>query len=237
MGIYLILMGVQGAGKGVQANFIRQEYGIPHVSTGDLFRAMRTREDELARKIQETMKAGLLISDETTNEVLKDRLEQPDAQNGVIFDGYPRNASQAKWLDEYLASKNETLNSVLLMNLDVYLAFKRAFGRVSSADGKTYNIFNPADPIEWKFEDHPEGLFPPRVVGTDKETGKPLVRRPDDANAGAIIKRIDTYLETTRPLIEYYREKGLLTEIDAEQPIETVSQAVKAAIEKARERS
>ena len=101
MGLYIILMGVQGAGKGVQASFIREQYGIPHVSTGDLFRAMRTREDELARKIQETMKAGLLISDETTNEVLQDRLEQPDAENGVIFDGYPRNAAQAKWLDDY----------------------------------------------------------------------------------------------------------------------------------------
>jgi adenylate kinase len=236
MGLYIILMGVQGAGKGVQANFIRQEYGIPHVSTGDLFRAMRTREDELARKIQETMKAGLLISDETTNEVLQDRLEQPDAKNGVIFDGYPRNAAQAKWLDDYLASKNERLNSVLLLSLDLYTAFKRAFGRVTSADGKTYNIFND-DPIEWKFEDHPEGHFPPRVVGTDNKTGNPLVRRPDDANAGAIIKRIDTYLATTRPLIEYYRGKGLLTEIDAEQPIEDVSRAIKAAIEKAREHS
>lgn len=237
MGLYLILMGVQGAGKGVQANFIRQEYGIPHVSTGDLFRAMRTREDELARKIQETMKAGLLISDETTNEVLQDRLEQPDAKNGVIFDGYPRNAAQAKWLDNYLASKNEKINSVLLLKLDVYTAFRRAFGRVSSADGtKTYNIFND-DPIDWKFEDHPEGQYPPRVVGTEKGTGKPLVRRPDDANAGAIIKRIDTYLETTRPLIEYYRQKALLAEIDAEQSIEDVSRAIKAAVEKAKTRS
>lgn len=236
MGLYIILIGVQGAGKGVQASFIREEYSIPHISTGDLFRAMRTREDELARKIQETMKAGLLISDETTNEVLQDRLEQPDAKNGVIFDGYPRNAAQAKWLDDYLASKGEKINSVLLLNLDVYIAFRRAFGRVTSADGKTYNIFN-ADPIDWKFEDHPEGQYPPRIVGTDKETGKPLVRRADDANAGAIIKRIDTYLETTRPLIEYYRGKGLLTEIDAEQPIEDVSRAIKAAIEKAKARS
>ena len=93
------------------------------------------------------------------------------------------------------------------------------------------------DPIEWKFEDHPEGQFPPRVVGTDKATGKALVRRADDANAGAIIKRIDTYLETTRPLIEYYREKGLLTEIDAEQSIEDVTRAIKTAIEKAKARS
>jgi adenylate kinase len=237
MGLYLILMGVQGAGKGVQASYICQEYGIPHISTGDLFRAMRTREDELARRIQDIMKAGMLVSDETTNEVLQDRLDQPDAQNGVILDGYPRNAAQARWLDDYLASKNEQLNSVLLLKLDVYTAFRRAFGRVSSSDGsRTYNIFNPADPIEWKFEDHPEGQYPPRVVGIEKETGKPLVRRADDANAGAIIKRIDTYLETTRPLIEYYQGKGLLTEIDAEQSIEDVSRAIKAAIEKARAR-
>jgi adenylate kinase len=235
MGLYLILMGVQGAGKGVQASFIQKEYGIPHVSTGDLFRAMKTREDELARRIQQIMAEGKLVSDETTNEVLRDRLEQPDAAKGVIFDGYPRNESQAAWLDSYLGSNNESLNSVLLLNLDLYTAFKRAFGRVTSSEtGKVYNIFYDSEGIQWKFEDHPEQQYPPRVAGVELSTGNPLVRRPDDANAGAIIKRIDTYLETTRPLIRYYREKALLTEIDAEQSIENVSRVIKAAIEHAR---
>jgi adenylate kinase len=232
MGLYIILMGVQGAGKGIQAGFISEEYGIPHISTGDLFRAMRTREDELARRIQQIMAAGQLVSDEVTNEVLQDRLEQPDAANGVILDGYPRNPAQAEWLNEYLRSRGEAVNAVLFLKLDLYVAFKRAFGRVSVAESnKMYNLFFDNDGIDWQFEEHPEKLFPPRVVGTEKETSKPLVRRADDANAAAVIKRIDTYVEQTYPLVEYYRQAGLLSEIDAEASIPEVSQAIKAVIE------
>lgn len=234
MGLYIILMGVQGAGKGVQAGFIRSEYGIPHVSTGDLFRAMRTREDDLARKIQALMAEGVLISDDITNEVARDRLEQADAANGVILDGFPRNTVQADWLAAYLAGHGESVTSVMLLDLDLYTAFKRAFGRVSSQTGQVYNIFFDSDGIDWQYEDHPTGDYPPRVVGTEKATGKPLVRRPDDANAGAIIKRIDTYLETTMPLVDYYEGRGLLTRIDAAQSISEVSQAIKTVIEKSR---
>lgn len=234
MGLYIILMGVQGAGKGVQAGFIQSEYGIPHVSTGDLFRAMRTREDDLARKIQALMAEGVLISDDITNEVARDRLEQADAANGVILDGFPRNTVQADWLAAYLAGHGESVTSVMLLDLDLYTAFKRAFGRVSSQTGQVYNIFFDSDGIDWQYEDHPTGDYPPRVVGTEKATGKPLVRRPDDANAGAIIKRIDTYLETTMPLVDYYEGRGLLTRIDAAQSISEVSQAIKTVIEKSR---
>jgi adenylate kinase len=227
-------MGVQGAGKGVQAGFISQEYGIPHVSTGDLFRAMKTREDDFARKIQEIMASGQLISDEITNDVVRDRLEQPDAARGVILDGFPRNTVQADWLAEYLTSKGQQVNAVLLLRLDLYIAFKRAFGRVSSATGNLYNLFFDNDGIDWRFEDHPEQTYPPRVVGTEKKTGAALIRRPDDANAAAVIRRIDTYLETTMPLVEYYRDKGLVKEIVAEQSIPEVSAAIKAVLDQAR---
>ena len=223
MGLYVILVGVQGAGKGVQASFIREHYGIPHVSTGDLFRAMRTRQDELALKIQEIMKEGRLVSDEVTNEVVRDRLEQDDATNGVILDGFPRNEAQAKWLEDYLASRGETLNAVLLLKLDLYTAFKRAFGRVKHPDSNdVYNIFFDNEDIEWEFEDHPENAYPPRLKAKEKASGKTLDRRSDDANAGAIIKRIDTYLENTAPLIQYFSGKGQLYEIDADQSIQAV---------------
>lgn len=232
MGLYIILMGVQGAGKGVQAGFISQEYGIPHISTGDLFRAMRTREDELARRIQQIMASGQLVPDGPTNEVLQDRLEQPDAANGVILDGYPRNPAQAEWLNEYLHSRGEQVNAVLILNLDLYTAFKRAFGRVSVAEtGTLYNLFFDNEGIDWHFEEDPEKKFPPRVVGIEKATGRPLVRRADDANAAAIIRRIDTYVEQTMPLVEFYRKAGLLSEIDASPSIEDVSRAIKAVIE------
>jgi adenylate kinase len=235
MSLYLVIMGVQGAGKGTQADFIRQEYTIPHISTGDLFRAMRTREDELARRIQEIMKAGHLVPDDVTNEVAKDRLEQPDAANGVILDGFPRNIVQAQWLDSYLADKGEKLTAVLMLELDLYTAFKRAFGRVKSGQsGQTYNIYYNNGELDVKFIDHPEKAFPPRIEARLKESGELLERRPDD-EAAAVVKRIDIYMEETRPLVEYYRQQGFLVEIDAGQAIEDVSRAIKTAIERDKE--
>lgn len=236
MALYLNLMGVQGAGKGVQASFISQTYGIPHVSTGDLFRAMKTRDDALARRIQQIMAEGALVSDDITNEVVRDRLEQPDAAPGAILDGYPRNEAQARWLDDYLASRGEALNAVLLLRLDLFTAFKRAFGRVLAADGRAYNIFYDDAAITWAFEDHPQGAYPPRLTAALKAGGEPLIRRPDDANAAAIIKRIDTYLDQTAALIRYYGGRGLLVEINADQPIAAVSGDIQAAVDRLRAR-
>ena len=235
MSLYLIIMGVQGAGKGVQARFIEKKYDIPQVSTGDLFRAMKTRDDELARRVQEIMQSGQLVPDDVTNEILQERLEQPDAANGAIFDGYPRNREQAQFLADYLASKNTGVSAVLLLKLDLYVAFKRAFGRVTNLEGKSYNIYSDDDGIEWQFVDHPEKTFPPRLEAIEIETGAALNRRPDDANAGAIIKRIDVYLQTTQPLIDYYRQAGLLIDIDAERSIKDVSSAIKEAIDRVRD--
>jgi adenylate kinase len=236
MGLFLILMGVQGAGKGVQAQYIREHYGgIPHVSTGDLFRAMQTRDDDLARRVQQILKEGRLVDDETTCAIVADRLEKPDAANGVIFDGFPRNKDQADWLADFLAGKGKAVTAVVLLELDLYMAFKRAFGRVTSGqNGASYNIYFRADDIDWEFEDHPEQAYPPRLVATVKATGESLQRRADDANAHAILKRIDTFLESTQPLIDYYDEKGLLRRISADQSVAAVSAAIKAAIEAAK---
>ncbi|MCY4525380.1 MAG: nucleoside monophosphate kinase [Anaerolineaceae bacterium] len=235
MGLYLILLGVQGAGKGVQAAWIQQHYGIPHVSTGDLFRAMRTREDELAQRIQAIMASGQLISDEITNEVVRDRLSQPDAAAGAILDGFPRNEVQAAWLDDYLGTRGEAVNAVLLMEIDLYVAFKRAYGRISTADGaRIYNLYYQNENIDWQLEEHPERAWPPRVSGSECDTGMPLVRRPDDASADVVIRRIDTYMETSMPLVNWYRERGLLRCVNAEQSIEDVSAAVQAVIETSR---
>lgn len=229
MGLYIILMGVQGAGKGVQAGFISETYNIPHVSTGDLFRAMRTREDELAQRVQAIMASGKLVDDDTTNEVVADRLSQDDAQNGVILDGYPRNQQQAAFLEKHLAEKGEQINAVLLLNLELYIAFKRAFGRVTAPDGESYNYYYKTDDVDFSVEKDPSGDYPPRMVA--KLNGEALKRRPDDADAMAVVKRIDTYLELTQPLLEYYGEKGLVYEVDAEQDIPAVSDAIKQVID------
>ena len=231
MGLYIILMGVQGAGKGVQAQFISETYNIPHISTGDLFRAMKTRTDDFAKKVQDIMASGGLVSDEDTNKMVEERLSQTDAQNGVILDGYPRNDNQADFLANLLAQKGESVSAVLLLELDLYIAFKRAFGRVTGSNGKSYNIYTNKDGLKIETAKHPEGEFPPRIDVSLEATGEKLKRRPDDANAVAVIKRIDTYLETTQPLIEYYEAKGLLRRINAEQPIQAVSQEIQSIIE------
>jgi len=232
MALYLNLMGVQGSGKGTQSQLISQKYGIPHVSTGDLFRAMRKRSDELARRVQEIMEAGRLIDDETTNAVVADRLAQADAVAGAILDGYPRNVAQADFLAGYLAERGQRVNAVILMHLDLYVAFKRAFGRVTAADGQAYNLYYQREGLDIQIEKHPEGLFPPRVVVRRGE--EVLQRRADDADAMAVIKRIDTYLAETQPLVDYYQARGLLHTVDADRPIEAVSADLYRLIDESR---
>lgn len=231
MGLYVILMGVQGAGKGEQAKAITAQYGIPQLSTGDLFRAMKTRTDDFAQQIQAILKSGALVDDATTCKVVEERLAQPDAANGVIFDGFPRTPTQAEWLENYLAARGERLAAVILLKLDLYIAFKRAFGRVNDSTGKTHNIYFHADGIQsWKFEDNPDTKHPPRLVARDRD-GVEMARRPDDASADAIIKRIDTFVRETQPLIDYFRAKNMLMEVDADQPIATVTTEIAAILQ------
>jgi adenylate kinase len=230
MSLYLIIMGVQGAGKGTQAGIIEAEYGIPQVSTGDLFRAMKTREDELAQRVQAIMRSGALVPDDLTNEILQDRLEQPDAAQGAILDGYPRNLDQAAFLEDYLQGRGQKLAGVLLLDLDFYTAFKRVIGRVKSpSSGETYNIFYH-DNVDWTLIEDPEERFPPAIKATDQTAGETLERRPDD-HAFSVIKRIDTFEQTTKPLIKHYEDRGLLMRIDAIQSVEAVSAEIKAAIQ------
>jgi adenylate kinase len=232
MSLYIILMGVQGAGKGVQAKFIEETYGIPQVSTGDLFRAMKTRTDDLARKVQQMMDAGHLIDDDTTNAIVVDRLSQDDAQNGVILDGYPRNQAQAEFLENHLAENSAKINAVLLLDLDLYTAFKRAFGRVSDKDsGNSYNYYYMQGGVEFDWINHPDKAHPPQLTATLEGSGKELNRRPDDADAAAVVKRIDTFLDLTQPLIEYFETKGIVKNVDANQSIEAVTADIQYIID------
>ena len=231
MSLYIVLMGIQGAGKGLQARFIEESYGIPQVSTGDLFRAMKARTDELARKVQDIMAAGQLVDDDTTNAMVADRLAQADARNGVILDGYPRSQAQAEFLEGHLAEKNAGVDAVLLLELDLYIAFKRAFGRVTDADGNSYNYYyNKAD-VDFQWVQDVDAVFPPRLEACIAGTDRLLKRRPDDASADAIIKRIDAFLETTQPLINYFEAKGRVRKINANQSIEAVRADIKNVLD------
>lgn len=232
MSLYIIMMGVQGAGKGMQAGIISEVYGIPHVSTGDIFRGMKSRDDELAREVQAIMEAGDLVSDDLTNRIVADRLSEADAQNGVILDGFPRNEAQAKWLDEHLASQGESVTAVLWLELSLFVAFKRAYGRVSdSVTGDTFNIYYNDDGIaSWEMEKHPDDAYPPRLNVTLK-SGNPPKRRPDDENTHAVVTRIDNYMAQTAPLLDYYKAQNLVLSVNADQSIEAVTADIKQAID------
>ncbi len=214
MGTYIVMIGVQGSGKGTQAAIIKDKLQLLHVSTGDLFRAMKSQDTPLARRVQELMQKGELIPDEVTNEIVRERLAQPDAQRGVILDGYPRNRAQAQFLDELLAEKGEKITVVPILELEREIAIKRAEGRRYSQDKqRVYNIY----------------FNPPQNPGVDDVDGQPLIQREDDYRE-AVERRIDLYYAETSPLIEYYTEKGVVQTINADQSIENVALDTLAAI-------
>lgn len=214
MGTYIVLIGVQGAGKGTQAAILQEQLGLVHVSTGDLFRAMKTEDTPLARKVQDLMAKGELISDDITNQMVEERLAKPDAANGVILDGYPRNSGQAQFLDDLLAKQGDRVVVVPVLQLEREVAIKRTEGRRYSQDKKrVYNIY----------------FNPPQNEGVDDVDGQPLIQREDD-NREAVERRIDLYFENTQPLIDYYRSRGIVAEVDADQSIDKVTVALLASI-------
>lgn len=219
MGLYIVLMGVQGAGKGTQANFVIEEHGIPQLSTGDVFRAIKKAQSTpLAREIAATIDAGQLVSDDQTNAVVVEWLEtHEDSARGVIFDGYPRTIPQAQFLDGHLAKRGEKISLALELSLDRELAFKRLEGRRYSQDSqRVYNLY----------------FNPPKSEGVDDVDGLPLVQRTDDTPE-KINKRMDDYFSYTGLVKDYYQSKGILRIIDADRPIEAIKQDVLQAVQDA----
>lgn len=214
MGTYIVLIGVQGAGKGTQAAILQEKLGLLHVSTGDLFRAMKTEDTPLAHKVQELMAKGELIPDDVTNEMVEQRFAKPDAQRGVILDGYPRSSGQAQFLDDLLAKQGDRVVVVPVLQLEREVAIKRAEGRRYSQDkSRVYNIY----------------FNPPQNEGVDDVDGLPLMQREDDTRE-AVERRIDLFYESTQPLIDYYQSRGIVAEIDADQSIDKVTVDLLAAI-------
>ncbi len=189
----IILIGPPGAGKGTYARYFSKKYCIPHISTGDIFREEVAKGTELGKKIKEILDRGELVPDEIVIEIVKKRLQQPDTRNGFILDGFPRTIVQAKALDE-------------ITNIDaaihIYITMEEAVRRLSNRYicpkcGRVYNLlFNP----------------PKNDLRCDDD-GTPLIRRSDD-EPEVIRKRYKIYYETFQPIIEYYKRKGILIEID-----------------------
>ncbi len=216
MATYIVLMGMQGAGKGTQAAVLSQKLSLPHITTGGLFRAMDGQDSDLAREIQAIMARGDLVPDATTIEVVRQRLTKPDAANGAIFDGFPRTLPQAEALDHLLTELGSRVALVPLLTLDRQEAIARISARWECTLDPTH-VYNL-------------NTNPPKVAGICDIDGAPLRQRLDDTPEAAA-KRIDTFFEKTAPLLDYYRARGLVHEVNAAQPIEAVSAALFHLIE------
>ncbi|MDK9712001.1 adenylate kinase [Acidaminobacter sp.] len=210
----LILLGPPGAGKGTQAANIIETFSIPHISTGDIFRKNIKEGTELGKKAKEYMDRGELVPDTLVVEIVEDRLKAEDCKSGFLLDGFPRTVFQAEALDKVLENMGAGLDYVVNVVVDPELLVERAVGRRICRDcGSTYHIkYNP----------------PKEESVCDKCSGE-LYQRSDD-NADTVTNRIRVYMDETSPLIEYYRVKGNLINVDGQQDIDKVFDDILKAI-------
>ena len=211
----IVLLGPPGAGKGTQAAKIIEEYSVPHISTGDIFRKNLKEGTPLGIKAKGYMDQGLLVPDELVVDLVKDRLLEEDCKNGFMLDGFPRTVLQAESLEEELTRLGQTLNAVININVDAELLFKRLTGRrICKSCGATYHVyFNPTKS---------EGIC-------DKCAGE-LYQRDDDQET-TVKKRLEVYQEQTQPLIDYYKNKGTLVDIDGVGEIDDVFSQISASLQ------
>ncbi|MCR1839989.1 adenylate kinase [Murimonas intestini] len=206
----IIMLGAPGAGKGTQAKRIAEKYGIPHISTGDIFRANIKQGTELGKKAKTYMDQGLLVPDELTVDLVIDRIQQDDAKNGYILDGFPRNIPQAQCLDEALAKLNEKIDYAINVEVPDENIVNRMGGRRACVGcGATYHVeFNPT-----------------KTEGVCDICGEKLILRDDD-KPETVKKRLNVYHEQTQPLIEYYGSAGVLREVDGTVDMDDVFAAI-----------
>lgn len=214
----IVFLGPPGAGKGTQAKILVEKYGIPQISTGDMLREHVAKGTELGIKAKEYMDKGQLVPDEIILGMVKERLSQPDAQKGFILDGFPRTVAQAEALDNILEEMGRKLDVTLALVVpDEELVIRLTGRRTCKNCGMMYHI---------KFK-------PPKEEGKCDVCGGELYQRPDD-NEETVRNRLKVYHESTAPLIEYYRKKGLLVEIDGSKSIEEITQQIIDVLEKKR---
>jgi adenylate kinase len=214
----IVLLGAPGSGKGTQSQRLVAQHGIPQISTGDLLRAAVAKGTALGLKAKEAMDQGKLVDDDIVLGMIRERLAEPDVENGFILDGFPRNLAQANALDALLSELGQPLDAVVQMDVDYGELMRRISGRRTCADcGRVFNTFStPAGQIE-----------------NDKcpNTGEPhkWVQRPDDTEE-TVAHRLKVYEEKTKPLIDFYRQKGVLQSIDAEGDVDEITQRLEGAL-------
>jgi adenylate kinase len=202
----IVLIGAPGAGKGTQARLLQERRGIPQISTGDMFREMKTLDTPLAREVQEIMASGKLISDEITFKIVQERTSRDDCKNGYILDGYPRTAVQAEQLEALAAEQTKVIQAI---EVDVPREelMRRLTGRRSCpVCGEIYNVYSKPPKVDGRCDLHPDAE---------------LVHRADD-NEESVSTRLATYDELTKPLIDYYEKSGRLKKVDGRGELEDI---------------
>ena len=206
----IVLLGAPGAGKGTHAQYLSDKYEIPHISTGDIFRANLKNGTPLGLKAKAYMDRGELVPDELTVDLVLDRLTQADCANGYILDGFPRNLFQADALTQALAEKGEEIDHAIHFVISEEAIIRRMSGRrVCPVCGATYNIVG----------------MPTLVPGICDRCGSEVIQREDDKPA-TVLKRLEVYREQTEPIVGYYRERCKEKRIDSAQPLEEVRRAL-----------
>ena len=204
----IIFIAPPAGGKGTFSNIICKKYNMPHISTGDLLREEASKEGDRSNYIKEQMSKGNFIKDEIIFDLIKERINREDCDNGYVLDGFPRNIEQARIYDDILASLNKDLGCVILLDIPKDVAAKRIAGRLScSKCGRVYNIYN---------ED-----MKPKKDNICDDCDIPLTKREDD-NEETYEVRYNTYIEKTQPLIDFYKDKNVLYTIDSTLSIDEV---------------
>ena len=210
----IIMLGAPGAGKGTQAKMIADKYQIPHISTGDIFRANIKNGTELGKEAKKYMDQGLLVPDELTVKILLDRVAQPDCANGYVLDGFPRTIPQAEVLDKALTELNDKIDYAINVDVPGENIVKRMSGRRACvACGATYHI------------EH----IPPKKEGVCDKCGEPLILRDDD-KPETVLNRLKVYHDQTQPLIDFYTGKGVLKSVDGTVDMQDVFASIVAIL-------
>ncbi|WP_031477823.1 adenylate kinase [Streptomyces bicolor] len=213
----IVLVGPPGAGKGTQAAFLAKNLSIPHISTGDLFRANISQQTELGKLAKSYMDAGNLVPDEVTIGMAKDRMEKPDAEGGFLLDGFPRNVSQAEALDEMLQSESMKLDAVLDLEVPEEEVVKRIAGRRICRKDSSH-VFHVT-------------YSRPKQEGVCDVCGGELYQRDDDSEE-TVRKRLEVYHTQTEPIIDYYKAQGLVVTISALGKVEEVTARAMEALQR-----